>query len=233
MSGSRLERLAVPAATTFVMVAILVGLGVWQLERLAWKRGLLAQVAEAQAAEPVPLGEGSPKLFTRVRVQGILRPLVALYGAEVRDEGAASRMGAQLIEVLERPGEAPLLVDLGWVPVERGASPHPVSGAADLVGYVRLPERPGPLSASDDLAGRHFYALNPVTIGASLGAADVAPFTVVAMGAAAQVGGPVPATALPEPVNNHLSYALTWFGLAGSLLGVFAVWARKRLSGPS
>ncbi len=213
---------------TFIAVCILVALGVWQLERLAWKQGLLAQVARAEQAPPVPLGREIPPLFTRVSVHGTLRPDAALYGAEVRGEGGAAQMGAQLLEVLDRDDGPQVLVDLGWLPVQRHASPVPVTGSFSGIGYVRLPERASWLSAPDDLEGRHFYTLDPVTIAGSLKAANVAPFTIVAMGQAAS-GRPQPASALPQPVNNHLNYALTWFGLAASLIAVLVAWSVKRL----
>ena len=224
--AARASRTPVAGAlvATAVAFAILVGLGVWQIQRLHWKQGLIAQVDAAERAPPVPLGPGTPPLFTRVRVHGTLRAdHLALYGADVR----GMRMGAQAIQLLDRPVGKPLLVELGWVPTD-GGLPHPSSGEADVIGYVRLPDPPGWLSAADDSEGRHFYALDPHTIAQSLGAADASPFTLVALGPPAPPGQPQPADALPRPVNNHLQYALTWFGLAASLLGVFGTWVRSR-----
>jgi len=209
---------------TAAALAILISLGVWQIHRLHWKEGLLAQIAAAEQAPPRELTDTTPPLFTRVTVQGAFRgDRAALYGADVR----GVHMGAQEIEVLERPGDRPVLVMLGWVPTDTGRVP-PVAGPVTVTGYVRLPETGNVLSAADDLEGRHFYTLNPTTIGASLGAADVEPFTLVAMGAPGRwPGAPQPAESLPRPVNNHLQYALTWFGLGAALLGVFAVWLFK------
>ena len=212
------------AAATGITCAILIALGVWQIERLRWKEGLIAQIDAAERAPPGALSAGTPPLFTRVQVHGTLcGDHQALYGAEVR----GMHMGAQAIQLLDRPGDKPLVVVLGWVPTDAGPL-HPLSGPADIAGYVRLPEPPGWLSASDDLEGRHFYALNPSTIAVSLGAADAAPFSLVALGPPAPPGQPQPAGALPRPVNNHLQYALTWFGLAASLLGVFGAWVFRR-----
>ncbi len=210
-------------AATLVALAILVALGLWQIRRLHWKEGLIAQIDAAERAPPAPLGSGTPPLFTRVHVHGTLRAdRMAFYGAEVR----GMHMGAQALQLLDLSGGRPLLVVLGWVPTDDGA-PHPLSGEADVTGYIRLPDPPGWLSAADDLEDRHFYALNPATIAGALGAADAAPFTLVALGPSAPPGQPQPADALPRPVNNHLQYALTWFGLAASLLGVFGAWVRK------
>jgi surfeit locus 1 family protein len=212
------------AIATAIATAILIALGVWQLQRLTWKNGLLAQIDAAEAAPPHPIGPATPPLFARVTTQGILSPApVALYGAEVRN----NHMGAQLIERLDRPGLPPILTVLGWVPTDTG-QPRPQAGPATITGYIRLPETPNWLSATDDPESRHFYTLNPATIGPALGAPNAAPYILVAMGPAGN--GPIPAETLPRPVNNHLQYALTWFGLAGALLGVFIVWARSRKS---
>ena len=211
------------ALATGVALLILVALGVWQLRRLAWKTALLDQIAAAEQAPPVPLTDATPKLFTRVRVTGTWEPKRALYGAEVR----GLRLGAQAVQLLDRPDRAPVAIVLGWVPTDASAPP-PATGDADVTGYVRLPEEPGWLSASDDTEGRHFYTLNPATIGATLGASRVAPFTLVALGPEVTAGGPQPATALPRPTNNHLQYAFTWFGLAGALAAVFVSWVLRR-----
>jgi surfeit locus 1 family protein len=221
------RRLLVPALTTAAMFVVLLGLGTWQVHRLTWKRGILAQLDAAEAAPPVPLG-ADPSPFAKVFVTGRLRPdLAARYGAEVRDTSAGPVPGAQLIVPLERAAAAPLLVDLGWVP-EHGAPPVlPAGDSVAVAGFVHPAEHPGWFSAADDVAGRRFYTLDPAAIGAALGLPAVAPFTLVALGPAPAEGAPVPAEHLPRPPNNHLQYAITWYGLAAALLVVFVSYARK------
>ncbi len=233
MSGTAARRrLLVPSLITAVLLAILLTLGFWQLRRLAWKEGLLAEIARAEHGPPAPLGAQPPPRFARVTATGTLRPgKFALYGDDVRDIGPATVMGAQLVEILDRPGLPSVLVDLGWVPSDAHTPAKPVSGPATITGFARPGEHPGWLSAPDDPDARRFYTLDPAAIGASLGAADLAPFTLVAMGQAPS-DGPIPADAMPSLPNNHLSYAFTWFGLAGALLVVFGAWVRgKKASG--
>jgi surfeit locus 1 family protein len=225
------RRLIGPGLASLATFVLLAGLGVWQLQRLAWKRRILAEIAHAETAPPVPLGAGMPPPFTRVEATGTLRGApYALYGAEVRPVDGVPRMGAQLLELLQRQGLPPVVVDLGWVPGERDTTVRVPSGAARIIGYVRPRETPGLLSAGDDLADRHFYTLDPVAIGAALGAANVAPFTLVAMGPPAGPGAPDPAHSLPRPPNNHLLYALTWFGLGLADIAVFIAFARGALA---
>ncbi len=213
--------LLVPALATAVMLAILLGLGAWQLQRRQWKLGILAEIDHAELSPAIPL-PANPLPFTKVAVRGRLRTdLRARYGADVRDTPTGPVMGEQLIEPLERPGQSPVLVDLGWAPDGQAGAP----GSGDVVGYVRAPDAPGLFSATDDMAARRFYTLDPAKIGGALGLTQVAPFILVAMGPPGSL--PEPATALPRPSNDHLNYALTWFGLAFALLVVFTAYCRK------
>ena len=225
-----LRRLLWPGLMTVIMLALTSALGAWQLERLAWKTALLQEIDRGGAAPGVPL-TGDPKPFTKVRVAGRLRQdSQALYGVEVRSTAAGPAMGAFLLSPLDRPGLDPVIVDRGWVPLE---APRP-QGDVDTVieGYVRAPEMPVRFGAKDDPVARRFYALDPAAIADSLGIAKAAPFTLVALGHVPPGTYPEPADTLPRPPNNHLSYAITWFGLAASLLVIFAVYARQALRSP-
>jgi surfeit locus 1 family protein len=226
----RYRRLIVPATVTAIMLVILISLGVWQVRRLAWKEGILSQIASAETGPPVPMaGDATPTPYSKVAVTGRFREdLSALYGDEVRQTPDGVRMGAQLIVPLVRQGAPTLLVDRGWVPLTR---PRPIgmpAGEVTVDGYVRPPDRPGPFSAHDDVAMRRFFTLDPAAIGAALGL-KVAPFTLVALGEPPPDLFPDPARHLPRPPNDHLSYAITWFGLALALAVIFVVWSAKVL----
>lgn len=209
------------------MLALTIGLGVWQVQRLAWKTALLAEIDRGEAAPAIPL-PADPRPFTKVRVTGILRQdLAALYGIEVRTTAAGPALGAFLLNPLERPGADPIIVDRGWVPTDAPRDAMPVE--ATVEGYVRAPEPPVRFGATDDPAARRFYALDPAAIGAALGLRRVAPYTLVVLGTVPPGTVPEPAQALPRPANNHFTYALTWFGLAAALLGVFGVYAGRIL----
>src|SRR5271170_1723800 len=223
------RRLLWPGAMATFMLLILLGLGTWQVKRLAWKEGILAEIAHAEAAPAVPLG-AHPAPFAKVSATGRYREdLAALYGAEVEDTPAGPELGAQLIVPLERPGADPVLVDRGWVPT---SVPAPIDWPLPPVsvdGYARAPDQPGLFTPQADPVARRFYALEPSAIGAALGLKRVEPFTLVALGPAIPGRYPIPAQNLPRPPNNHLQYALTWYGLAGALVVGFVPWSRKVL----
>jgi surfeit locus 1 family protein len=206
---------------------ILVSLGIWQIDRLAWKEGILASIAAAERAPPVPLPP-APSPFEKVFVTGTPDPrTVSLFGDDVRDTATGSTVdGGELLVVLRRQAAAPILVDLGWMPF---ADFGHVTLAPSLAvsGFAQAPERANYFTPKDDPADHQFYLLDPARIGPPLGVPDLAPFVLVAMGEPPVRGWPEPAASLPRPPNDHLQYALTWFGLAGVLLAQFLYWSFK------
>jgi surfeit locus 1 family protein len=225
--SARLRRLLWPGLMTVAMLAVLAGLGTWQVERLHWKQGVLAQIARAETAAAVPL-PAEPEPFAKVQVTGRLRDdLAASYGAEVRDTPAGTELGTHMIVPLERESGDTILVDRGWAPAKRPQPIARVDGDVTVEGYVRPGDKPGLFSATDNPATREFFTLDPDAIGSALGLQHVAPFVVVAMGPPPVERYPDPARHLPRPPNNHLSYAITWYGLAIALVVIFVLWARK------
>jgi len=231
------RRLLWPGITTAVMLLVLLSLGTWQVKRLFWKQALLAQIAQAEAAAPVPLArieaQGTLSPFMKIAVTGTFLPNeTALYGAEVRDVASGPAMGAQLIEPMREVNGELILVDRGWVPLSRTGPLDQPTDEVTVSGYVRLGDTQHWFSAADDPSSRRFYTLDPYAIGAALGLADIRPFVLVALAAGTTPSlivdhWPDPARQLPRPPNNHLSYVITWYGLAVALLAIFTIWARK------
>jgi len=213
------RRLLWPALAGLPVLIILLGLGTWQAQRLAWKNDVLARIAAAEAAAPAPFSD-PPVPYAKLEVLGRFdHAREALLGVEIR----ANRMGARLLVPFLRDSGQPLLVDRGWVPLDGLAGLPRPEGPQRIMGYVRFGEPAGRFAAQDDVAGRRFYHYDPAAIGAALGVPGMAPYGLVLLG---QAGGlPEPAQTLPRPRNNHLGYAITWYGLALSLIGVFAAFA--------
>ena len=92
---------------TAAMVALTLGLGVWQVQRLAWKAGLLAEIAIGEASPPRPLSDDADP-FRRVELAGRYMPIVAWYGTDTRMTSAGPVSGAYLLMAVERPGQPPV-----------------------------------------------------------------------------------------------------------------------------
>jgi surfeit locus 1 family protein len=226
-SGYR--RFVVPGLSTLIMLIVLLALGTWQVYRLRWKEDILARIAAAESAPPLPLGQ-DPAPYTKVSVTGRFQfDRSAQLGAEVHDTRAGPELGFHQIVPLQLANDHTILVDRGWIPQKRTTPLDDPSEQVTVAGYVRPGEKSSWFSALDDTATRQFYTLDPETIGATVGATNVAPFALVALGPAAAETYPVPAQHLPRPPNNHLSYAITWYGLAVALVIIFGTWVRKAL----
>ncbi|MEI6160352.1 MAG: SURF1 family protein [Roseococcus sp.] len=232
------ERLILPSFLALPLLALLLGLGSWQVQRLAWKEGLLAELAAAQARPPIE-APTNPLPFAHVTANGRFRPgAEALLGLEVR----GPVLGGSLIAVLDRPGAPPLLVERGWVPLEGGQITRP-EGEVTVTGYARFADRRSFLAARDDPAGRRFYSFDPRPIAQSLGVPEALPYALTSVVPAPPLGpsglgstpapqrGPVPDAAhgFPSPGNPHLGYAITWFGLALAWTAIFLLWASRRI----
>ena len=209
------------------VLAVLLSLGVWQGRRLAWKTDLLERIALSEAGPAVPL-TASPAEFTKVRVTGrFLHEREALLGSAVR----GNALGARLVTPLEAEGLPPVMVDRGWVPVERqGAAIARPAGVVTVTGYVSPPQERDVFAARDDAAGRRFFTADPAAIGAGVGLAAVMTEMLVALAEPGAPRGalPAPAETLPRPANSHLGYAITWYGLAAALVGVVIAWIIRK-----
>ena len=154
----------------------------------------------------------------------------ASYGAEVRDTPAGTQLGTQLIVPLERDDGSAILVDRGWVPDRRPRPLAQADGDVTLEGYVRPERHARPVQCHRHPATRQFYTLDARRSAPPSGCTGVAPFILVALGPPPPERYPDPARHLPRPPNNHLSYAITWYGLAVALVVIFVLWARKVLN---
>jgi surfeit locus 1 family protein len=226
--SGKARQLVWPGLMTLTMLVILLSLGLWQLERLAWKNAILADIARAEAGPALALAE-HPAAFSKVSVVGLpLHDRAVRYGAEVRPTISGPQMGARVIVPLERPGAMPILIDRGWAPIVAQPLDQP-TGQTRIEGYVRPGDTRRWMAAHDDISARRFYTLDPAAIATAMGLGEVAPFVVVALGPAQGEKYPDPARHMPRPANNHLSYAITWFSLAGVLSVVFGLFAWKGL----
>lgn len=215
-----------PLIVALPVLAALLALGTWQVRRLHWKTALLAGIEAAEAGPALPLGPAPPP-FAKVAATGVLdHDREALLGVEVR----GTALGGHLLTPLLREGLAPLLVDRGWVPLERDRAVDRPAGQVTIIGYVRAADSRDWNSPADDPALRRFYLFDPAAIGAALGLPAPAPFGLVALAPPGTPAGALPAAPrhLPRPNNPHLGYAITWYGLAAALVGVLIVFLRRR-----
>jgi surfeit locus 1 family protein len=219
--------------------AVLIGLGVWQLERKAWKEALIDTLTRRLAAPPIELppperwnGLAQQDFeFRRVRFRA---DVLSEQEALVYTPGSAFRPDVSgqgyWVFAPARVADGVIVIDRGFVPEGRqdpkARSEGQVSGTVDILGVLRWPETRGVFTPADDPARNLWFTRDPLAMAKARGWGPVAPFYV-------EQEAPVPPGGLPKPgalmvrlPNDHLGYAITWFGLALVLAGVFSVWAR-------
>lgn len=238
-SALRSGRLIGLSAFTLVMVAVLVSLGAWQLSRKAQKEALIAALDQRLAAAPAPLPGPAewPQLdpardeFRRV---SLTARRVDVPEARVFSSGSALRtdvsgLGAFVFAPVRLATGQTVVVDRGFLPDgQRGEREFTGGGdaALTLTGYLRFPESPSWFSPKPDLAKRLWFARDTRAMAATLGWGEVAPFYIDLEAPAPPTGWPKPATLEVHLRDEHLQYAITWFGLAAAVAAAYAFWLR-------
>lgn len=241
-AAARARGLIAPAIATLTAFAILVSLGAWQLRRLEWKEGLLTRLHARAHATPVPLPPPSdwPKLapsdfeYLRVSARGVFEHEHEIFVFHAGGSGVLEPGWLVMTPLRLASGER-LIVNRGFVPM---ALQDPakrregqIAGEAEISGLLRAPEPRNPFTPADQPDKRVMYVKDPAAIAATLRLSGVAPFLMDADVSPVPGGWPKGGQTTMAIPNNHFSYALTWFGLAITLLVVFALFAVKRLRG--
>jgi surfeit locus 1 family protein len=205
-------------------VAVLVALGVWQVQRLAWKTALIAGVEARLAAAPVPVPPHPDPLadqYRRVRASGVIEPGELHVYTPAPGGGA----GYRVIVPLKLPDGRRILLDRGFVPVEAKDAPRRL-GPIAVEGSLRWPQESDRFTSPPDRAGNVWFARDVGPMAEALGTEPV----LLVAARTDDPAGPLPLPVGVNIRNDHLGYAITWFGLAAVWAGMtgYGLWRIKR-----
>lgn len=216
-----------------LLLGALLALGVWQVQRMQWKEGLIASAEAAAGQPPLPLAEAlkveNPE-FRRVILT--CRGLSAARFVELQsiEDGDA---GVRLVSACAVEGAPTLLVDRGFVSAEISSRPsvNPADAMPVVITGV-LRRAPAPSRLTPPPAEGRFYGRDAEAMARALKVeGPISPFTVFATTSTNPDWQALKPSAPPAAfTNNHLGYALTWFGLAVALITFYAVLLRRRLT---
>jgi surfeit locus 1 family protein len=230
-----------PTLATLAGVALLLSLGNWQWQRKAWKEGLMADRAARAQAAPVPLldvlGAGRPgSEFQRVTISGTFRHNEERHLYAPLNSGP----GWQVMTPLRIAGESTtgamyVMVDRGFTPDRlkaRETRPEGLlQGQVTVTGRIRLGGTKATFTPDNDPGRNQWFWRDLAAMMSGFGFGNL-PFYIEADSAASNPGGwPKPGASdaiFNNLSNRHLEYALTWWALAATLLGVYGFFARSR-----
>ncbi len=241
ISAGQWRRLIWPVLFASIAFAILVSLGIWQMQRLHWKEDLLAKIDSRVHAAPVTLPPPAQWAamsdeeyeYTRYQLTGtfehrwealIFRPI----------GGTDRQPGYQVLTPMRVSGtDGYVLVNRGFVPEALKATSSRAAGQIDgevrITGLLRAPELRSAFTPADEPSKGLWYTRDPLAIARHFGIEGVAGFSIDADEAPNPGGWPKGGTTVIAIKNDHLSYAATWFGLAATLLAVFSLFVWRHL----
>ncbi len=220
---------------TLAALALLIGLGFWQLRRLEWKEGLIAEIEARAKGTPISLKEaieaahaGKDPSYYRVRVKGHFENDKERYLYALSTDGEP---GWHVITPFDSDEGDLVLIDRGFVPDKlRDPSTRPageLQGEVEVTGLVRLPEKQGLFTPGNDPKANHWFwrDLDGMTFSMFPTATmNPAPLFLEAQKSDVPGGWPQGSQTRLELPNNHLQYAITWFLLAAAGLVIYVVY---------
>lgn len=235
--------LILPGVLSLMALAVLISLGNWQMQRLAWKENLVATISDRirQSPQPLPPVSEWAKLnldqfeYRVFAVSGRFHhdKEVQVYTVLSEPKGSFSGAGYWVLTPFEVDGGGIVIVNRGFVPQELKNSASGPDGQAGgqmrVTGLLRAPEQTNYFTPANDPARGAWYRREPADIVRAFGLKNAAPFMLDATGEYRPDMLPQPNETKVSFVNNHLGYALTWYGLAATLIGVFSAFAWQRL----
>ncbi|WP_292234903.1 SURF1 family protein [Mesorhizobium sp.] len=238
-AGSSRPRSALLLGLGLVMFAILLGLGTWQVQRLAWKEGLLATIDRRTHAQPLPLADVERQFaathdvdYTSVRVTGTFRH----QGERHFFSTWEGDTGFNVYTPLQLDDGRFVLVNRGFVPYDlkdpAKRRQGEIAGKVTVTGLARnpLPGKPSMMLPDNDVAKNIFYWKDRDAMASTAGlpaGAVLVPFFVDADKTPNPGGLPVGGVTIIDLPNNHLQYAVTWYGLAAALAAVLILRLRR------
>lgn len=216
-----MRRYLFPLILGVVGTAILIALGVWQLQRLAWKEGMLDQIQARIDAAPVPLpAKVDPSMkYDPVTVSGRTTGQEIDVLSGTKESGG----GYQIVSAFETTDGRRILIDRGFVPQDDRHKPRPPVDLT-LVGNLHWPQEKGSATPDPNRTENIWFARDVPAMAAELGTEPVLVVVSEVQGDAQGVQ-PIP-VAIEGIPNNHLSYAMQWFLLAATWAGmtVYLIW---------
>jgi surfeit locus 1 family protein len=221
-----------PTVFTVPAILVMIGLSIWQVQRLHWKEDLIAERVSRTTAEAVALPPAGTDLgdleFRRVAVTGTFDHAHELYLAARSQNG---NVGYWIMTPLKLEGGETVLVERGWVP-DRMKNPETraagqVAGPVTLNAFIRLPQVKNYFQPENEPDKNTWFYIDPKQMAAATGVPARTDLYLEADATPNPGGFPIGGQTRVNLPNDHLQYAVTWALLALALGAVYVIYHLK------
>jgi surfeit locus 1 family protein len=222
-----------PTLITILGVAMLLGLGTWQMQRLLWKEALLEELAnkfirpvqDIQTLLNQPMYQIMEAEYQRIKVTGTY-----LHNQEMKwmAKSQDGKPGIHLITPFALTSGSIVLIDRGWVPLQYASEVSHPEELQTVIGFLRNPPKPQWFTPENHLAKDEFYTINPAEIARHKNLPTLLPFFLVEEANPQITNFPKPVGLALNLQNHHLQYAITWYTLALILAVFYILYIRKK-----
>jgi len=211
-------------------LAALLALGFWQLDRLNWKRGIIAEAERRLAHDPVPLPDtldAGRDDYRPVSVEGRFDGDELYHLTSQKPHGPGFDVIAPFVTAQGRR----ILIERGYVPQDqRDPAPRTApDGLQRIDGFLRWPDDVNRFTPDPDPGKRIWYARNVPSLADAAGTDPV----MIVQAPTGRADYPRGRAVAVKIRNHHLQYALTWFSIAVIWLIMTLIWMRRLRLAPS
>src|SRR5258708_5196513 len=223
-----------PTVMSIPAFLVLLGLGTWQVGRLAWKEGLIRPFASRTSAPPIALPKDASDIeereYHRVRLEGEWLNDRELFQTGQTYNGVA---GWDVITPFRTKTGELVLVDRGWIPLERKdparRAEGEIAGPTTAEAIIFRDLRRGYFQPDNEPARNLWFFIDTQAMARAAGVDPVKPYLLVALRSPIPGGFPIGGEIKVALRNEHLSYAITWYSLALALLVIYGLYHTKRV----
>ena len=226
MAARKFHPTLLSSIITFALFAVMISLGVWQVHRLHWKEGLVAQIQDNMARKPVPMPEkiDNPAdwQFRRVTLAGTFDYTHEML---VKPRTLDGQPGYDMVVPFVRASGGTVLVDRGWISdALMSKASRPDGAMIQVEGVLRAPEKPSAFTPDNNAAKHDWFWTDVNAMADANDLQDVAPMVLYVSAKTPGIypmGGRVQGVQAEIMPRDHLQYAIFWFTMGFVLLGVW------------
>ena len=209
---------------------VLIWLGLWQVQRLEWKLGLVERMEERLDAPALDISDqqlNAADEYRRYSVTGQFLSGTEFHWLTTSDEFG---VGYQVFAPFQLADGRRVIINRGYIPValKDPTTRTPPRSVETFEVIARIPQAPGALDAENDVAANIWFTRDIAAMIALAGEENYIPLYLERDGEVSADVWPKPGAAQAKLVNNHLDYALTWFGLAIVLLAIYLAFHKSQ-----